>query len=160
MSLMRPMLIAISLLAGSGTALAGDAHAGHGQPTTSGSEPAVHQVPVDGKRWLADAPLREGMGRVRTATNALTHREHGHLDLGQVQALADEIRSAVQYMFANCRLDSEPDTALHPLLARLLGASQALRDNPRDADVVPELQDVLDRYGKLFDDGAQVTDAQ
>lgn len=157
MSLIRPMLIAISLLAGSGTALAGDAHAGHGQPTTSGSEP---EVPVDGKRWLADAPLREGMGRVRTATNALTHREHGHLDSGQVQALADEIRSAVQYMFANCRLDSEPDAALHPLLARLLGASQALRDNPLHADVVPELQEVLDRYEQLFDDGTQVTDAQ
>jgi len=159
-SLLRPMLIAISLLAGSGTALAGDAHAGHGKPTTFGSETAVHQVPVTGKRWLADAPLQEGMGRVRTATNALSHREHGHLDSGQVQALADEIRSAVQYMFANCRLDTEPDAALHPLLARLLGASQALRDNPREADVVPELQEVLDRYGQLFDDGTPVADAQ
>jgi hypothetical protein len=92
---------------------------------------------------------------VRAATDALAHAGHGHLDRAQERALADEIAAAVNTMFAQCRLAPAPDAALHPLLARLLVASQALRERPADADVADvaaELRAVLQRYDQLFDD--------
>ena len=41
------------------------------------------------------------------------------LDEAQVKAVAAELEAAVQDMIARCRLDPEPDAALHPLLALL-----------------------------------------
>lgn len=105
-------------------------------------------------RWLADAPLRAGMARVRAATEALAHAEHQHLDQKQVLALADEVSSAVKWMFAECKLEPAPDAALHPLLARLLAASQALRDAPEDLAPLAELRAVLARYEQLFQESS------
>ncbi len=48
-----------------------------------------------------------------------------------MRALADEITDAVNYMFANCKLDPAPDVALHPLLAKLLADTQVLHRNIR-----------------------------
>ena len=123
------------------------AHAGH---TLIGPATAL-----PAQRWKADAPLRAGMARVRVATDALAHLEHGQLDSAQVTGAADEIRSAVNAMFSECRLAPDPDAALHPLLARLLVASQAMRDAPTQAAPLAELKDVLLQYGKLFDESGE-----
>jgi hypothetical protein len=136
--------------------LALSAAAAAGAPTAT---PAAHDHAVradkatttSGQRWPPDAPLRAGMARVRVATDALAHLEHGHLAPAQVRALADELRSAVNAMFAQCRLAPAPDAALHPLLARILAASQALRDRPDAAAPVAELKDVLAQYRKQFE---------
>jgi len=104
------------------------------------------------QRWPTDAPLRAGMARIRIATGALAHAEHGHLDSAQVRALADELHAAVNAMIAQCKLEPAADAALHPLLARVLQASQALRQAPEDPAPLGELQEVLRRYPQLFDD--------
>jgi hypothetical protein len=140
-------LLAVSVSAHGDADTAPSAHPGH--PAQAMSRPGA---PATGQRWQADAPLRAGMARVRVATDALAHLQHDHLDPLQVLALADELRSAVNTMFAQCRLRPEPDAALHPLLARILVASQALRDKPADAAPVAELEAVLAQYRKLFDD--------
>jgi hypothetical protein len=103
-------------------------------------------------RWASDAPLREGMRRVRATTQALAHAAHGHLDAGQVQGISAELEGAVRAMFANCRLAPGPDAALHPLLARVLQVSTSLAGGGFDAAALAELQAVLARYPELFED--------
>jgi hypothetical protein len=129
-----------------------DAHAGqadsHG--TDADAPPAI--------RWASDAPLREGMRRVRAATVSLSHGAHGHLDDAQVQAVAAELEAAVQDMIARCRLAPEPDAALHPLLATVLRASAALAADGFDPAVLAELEAVLARYPLLFEDAGWSAD--
>lgn len=128
------------------------------QPVKADESPHAHHPQTSGastlnaQYWVADASLREGMLRVAKATAALEHLQHGHLDATQVRALAGQIKAAVDFMFANCRLDPAPDAALHPLLARLLVASQALHDNPTDAAPVTEMRAILARYQQVFRD--------
>jgi hypothetical protein len=69
-----------------------------------------------------------------------------------VQAIAAELKSAVETMFVECRLDPAPDAALHPLLARVLQASQVLSERGFDATARDELRAVLARYAELFDE--------
>src|SRR5690606_37912687 len=71
------------------TRAADDAHAAHAAAT---EYPQV--------RWQPDAPLTQGMQRVRAATHALAHSDHGHLDEAQLRNIADELQSAVDDMFA------------------------------------------------------------
>ena len=92
------------------------------------------------------------MARLRVVADALAHAEHGHLDAGQVATLADQLQAAVDTMFAECKLEPAADAALHPLLARVLAASAALREKPTDPAPVTELREVLLRYPQLFDD--------
>ncbi|HEX4854900.1 hypothetical protein [Arenimonas sp.] len=143
-----------------GANAAQDAPAGQ---ATHGHDAAASAVEADGDedhaedalpetRWAPDAPLREGMRRVRAATSALSHAAHGHLDEAQVQAVAVELEAAVQDMIARCQLAPEPDAALHPLLARVLRASAALAAEGFDPAVLTELEAVLARYPQLFED--------
>jgi|CXWL01.1.fsa_nt_gi hypothetical protein len=120
-------------------------------------EPANVEATAIGHRWHADAPLREGMARIRKAHQALTALERGQLASDQVVTQADEILAAVNFMFANCRLAPEPDAALHPLLAQLLGASQALQKQPSDPAPVAEVETALARYAQLFDESGPVS---
>ncbi|HLS84191.1 MAG TPA: DnrO protein [Arenimonas sp.] len=119
-----------------------DAHVSHGETVF----PAT--------RWSPDEPLSQGMQRVRAATLSLSHADHGHLDGAQVDAIADELQSAVEAMFAQCKLDPEPDAALHPLLARVLTAATSLREAGFDAGALAMLEQVLADYPRLFDDPA------
>src|SRR3546814_16854299 len=75
-------------------------------------------VPGNHVKWTPDAPLVEGMSRVRTALEGL--ESESHPDDAAVAALATDIDSAVEYMFANCQLPPAPDVALHAVLARLM----------------------------------------
>lgn len=121
------------------------AHAGHG------ASPAP-EIAADHVRWQPDAPLREGMRRMAVAVEALGHHEHAHLDPVQVRKLADAVNGAAAYMFANCKLDPEPDAALHDVLARLMGGARALADNPDATAPVAPMRAALADYARLFDD--------
>lgn len=124
-----------------------DAHAAH-------AARAAVDEPLPARRWTPDAPLSRGMQRVRAATATLEHGAHAHLDDGQVRNIAAELKSSVDMMFAECKLEPEPDAALHPLLARVLVASNTLSESGFDADALAELQAVVARYPLLFDDPA------
>jgi hypothetical protein len=131
-----------------------EAHAGHGDAADADADADA----LPGTRWVPDAPLREGMRRVRAATEALSHAGHGHLDPVQVKAVAVELEAAVQDMIARCQLAPAPDAALHPLLARVLQASAALAEGQFDAAVLADLEAVLARYPQLFDDAGWSAD--
>lgn len=122
----------------------------------------VHAAPADpatpAMRWPADEPLARGMRRVRAATDALAHAKHDHLNAAQVKAIAAELKSAVDGMFAECRLAPDADAALHPLLAKVLGASRTLSAGTFDAVALADLQAVLARYVELFEEPAEGVD--
>jgi hypothetical protein len=109
-------------------------------------------VPANHVRWTPDAALVEGMSRVRTALAGL--EASSHPDDATVRALAGEIDAAVAYMFANCKLPTEPDVALHAILARLMANTRALEANPSDGSPVADMHDALHNYQALFADPA------
>jgi hypothetical protein len=55
-------------------------------------------------------------------------------------------------MFANCKLEAEPDIALHGVLARLMAGTQALRADPASAAPVAGMRSAVTDYARLFDD--------
>lgn len=150
---MKPMSLIVAILSlwtCAGIAAADTASSRHANMVVA-SATAQEQSSIP-QRWVADAPLRAGMQRVRKSVIALAPMESGHLTRRQVLALADTIQTSVNFIFANCRLDPEPDAALHPLLGRLLVASQALRDHPANPMPLADLRAVLARYAQLFED--------
>lgn len=107
-------------------------------------------VPANHEPWTPDAPLVEGMSRVRSAVADLEAQPHG--DQIMVVARAADVDAAVEYMFANCTLDTDPDIALHAILARLMAATQALHANPLDTSAVADMHAAVENYEQLFDD--------
>lgn len=132
------------------------AGAAHAAPSAQGARATGGTAPAP--RWPADAALTRGMARVRVVSDALAHAAHGHLDAGQMKALAAELQSAVETMYAECRLEPAPDAALHPLLARVLDAGRALSGGEFDAAAQDDLHAVLARYAELFADEASTLD--
>lgn len=122
------------------------AHAAH-HPDAAGMA-----IPADHVKWEPDAPLMEGMQRMRDAMGGLLHHEMGHLNEAQVDQLATQVDEAAAYMFANCQLEAEPDVALHGLLARLMAGAEALHADPADPEPVADMRAALEDYPRLFDD--------
>src|SRR5690606_21855839 len=102
-------------------------------------------VPANHVAWAPDAPLIEGMSRVRTALGALDVQT----DAATVVARANDVDAAVKYMFDNCQLPTEPDVAMHATLARLMAGSQALHANPADTTPVHDMDGAVQNYERL-----------
>src|SRR3546814_12776369 len=89
------------------------------------------------------------MSRVRTALAGL--ESESHPDDATVAALATDIDSAVEYMFANFQLPPEPDIALHAVLARLMANTRPLQANPSACSPVVDMHDTVHNSAPLFD---------
>jgi hypothetical protein len=117
-------------------------HAGHAAATT---------LPA-GQLWATDVPLRSAMTRIRSAVErSQSAYEQGRLQPESAKALAAAVEADVQYMVENCRLEPEPDAALHVLIGRMMGAAGVLREDPGSPEGVAELAAVLHDYGATFD---------
>lgn len=121
--------------------------------------PAVHtahdtHVPhvLPAQRWATDAPLREGMGRVRMALSDLARGPAGAMGDARVRQDAAAIKDAVAYMFANCQLPEEPDQALHSILVPLLEAAEKLESDPSDTGQIKAMRATVADYPRYFDD--------
>lgn len=129
-----------------------DAHAAHSHATQAQPDVAPAQ------RWATDAPLRDGMRRIRQAVQALDHYEHGHLDAVQAGNTAKLIDDAVNGMIAACKLKPDADAALHGLLVKFLAGSRAVRESGQadsrqaPAAAIADMRVALARYPQLFDD--------
>lgn len=159
-----PLALAAGLLGACAQApsAAGDAHADATAATPAEAVARDHHhdlhadlardypVPVDHVPWTPDAPLVDGMARVRAALDGLD--PHAAAEPAVVRAAADEVDAAIDDMFANCRLDPEPDIALHAVLARLMAGSERLREHPADTSPVADMQAAVANYARLFDD--------
>lgn len=135
------------------THAATDAHAAddaHAHDVAHASADADVPVPDGHQPWAPDAPLVAGMARVRAAVDALEADPGPAAVPGHVA----EVNEAIGYIFANCKLDPEPDAALHGVLARLMGASRALEADPADTAAVASMRAAVSNYEALFDDPA------
>lgn len=122
------------------------------QTAKTSSPAAANALP---RRFVADAPLREGMAGIRRSVLALDHARHGHLNAAQVRTLATTIRSDANTIIARCRLAPDADAALHPILGAILAGAAALeRDPARPAAAIDGLQAAMRDYARRFDDGA------
>ena len=141
---MRSLMIACSLLLA--LALPAAAHDHAHQAGTAATATAAAQ------RWKSDAPLREGMGRIREAVDALQHYEHGHIGPGQAVQLAAGIERDVGFIVAHCTLEPRADAALHPILGALMGGAHTLKATPADRTAIPSMRSALQDYARQFDD--------
>lgn len=148
----RNLLISALVLALAGVGavallhLYGPAEHGHGQ----------HGMPElvlnDGKRWATDAPLRQGLERIRdavapivapSATRPLTNAE--------ATALSVAIKDQVQYLVENCKLEPKADAALHVLLNDFLQGADALAVDPASMPALKRIMRALHLYPQYFD---------
>jgi hypothetical protein len=102
------------------------------------------------QRYATDAPLRENMAGIRDAVAALEHAEHGHLDAGQVGALADKVNGHVRTIVAECKLPPDADAALHAIIVPLVQQANALKAAPQDLSPVAGMREALDAYNAQF----------
>jgi len=125
------------------------AHAGHAhhEPAQASSE---SNAPA--QRHAADAPLREGMARIHTALDELRHYEMGHMPQPLAIEQVAAIKSAIDSVFATCKLEPEADAALHGMLVPLLDGVQAFKSNPADTSSVAAMRQAIADYPRLFDD--------
>lgn len=148
------LLLAVALQ----PALAVDAHKHHASTPGAGQQdthaaPAVARI-APAKGWTTDAPLREGMGRIRQAVDALGHYEKGHMGAEQAVVLAGDIERDVNFLIANCKLDPAADAALHAIIAKLLQGAHALKTDPSNLAAIAPMRAAVAEYGRTFDDPA------
>ena len=145
---MRCLLLSVALasLLAFAVPVAAQSHA-HAHP---GVDAAT--APAPAQRWKTDAPLREGMGRIRAAVDGLGHYEHGHMGPEQALQLASGIERDIGFIVAHCKLESRADAALHPILGALMQGAQALKANPADPAAIPPMRRALQDYARTFDD--------
>jgi len=110
------------------------------------------QIELDhGRRWATDAPLREGMERVRAAVATARQADaQGRLSTRQVQTLAIAVEDSIAFMVQHCRLEPKADANLHILLGRLSAAVTAVKANPKAPDGLPQMLEALDLYSGYF----------
>ncbi|MGB3394221.1 MAG: DnrO protein [Stenotrophomonas sp.] len=123
-----------------------DAHA-HAHDAHAGA------VVAPAQQWPGDAPLREGMRKIRVAVEGLEHYEHGHMGIAQATATVALIDEAIANIFANCKLEPDADMALHGLLATFMAGAEAVRTSPQVPRAeIAQMQQALAQYPRLFDD--------
>lgn len=141
--------VVLALACGLGLAIAAQA-----SPQHSHDSQAVHaaKAATPAQRWTPDAPLREGMRRAHAAVDELRHYEMGHMSAPMAVDRATTVEQAVSFMFARCKLAPEPDAALHGILVPLLGAAQALKQNPQNLKAVTDMREAIAHYPQYFND--------
>lgn len=122
----------------------GDAH-GHYAHVQEAPSP-MH----DGARWATDAPLRQGMTRIRELIEPWA-TPAGRPDGKGPGVAAAAIRTQVQFMIDNCKLEPQADAALHQLIADILRGADALSRPASRSEGVALIAAALRRYPQSFD---------
>ena len=106
---------------------------------------------VDGKKWLADTHLQQGMKNIDTAVNKASKTlHHGSLTLGEVDTLSSYIKAEVELIVVNCKLEPEADAILHGLIHEMLTGVDHLLENPKSPNGLSKISDVLQKYQQHF----------
>ena len=113
-------------------------------------ETATTTIPA--QPFATDAALREGMARIHLSLDELKHYEMGHMPLAMAIERADTIQNAIDFLFANCKLDAQADAALHGMIVPLLAALQTFREDPNDMSSIAAMREAIADYVRLFAD--------
>jgi hypothetical protein len=143
----RQLLLLLALIISGPVMAQSDSHDHH-----HGQAAALENLTLnDGEKWASDEPLRQGMNGIREAVSEAHHTiQAGGYEQADYRTLAETIDERIQFMFANCNLDPEPDGQLHIILAELMQATETLKtsDNPRQA--MPTIVQALNAYNDTF----------
>ena len=126
------------------------------EPAAPATPPAGHDEHAtqalalnNGARWATDAPLREGMRRIR---GAVAHaRAQGGFTPEAAAALAKSVRGDVAFLVANCKLEPRADATLHVLIGEMLGGAAALERDPASSVGMSQVLEALREYPNYFD---------
>ncbi|MEZ4459445.1 MAG: hypothetical protein R3E66_06890 [bacterium] len=106
----------------------------------------------DGKKWATDQALRDGMGRMHQAVIPVYSQYKGKtLRDDEAKALAATIRTEVDGLVKNCKLEPKADAMLHIVIADLLTGAQVISGNPMDDNGIPKIVGALHAYAQHFD---------
>ena len=136
---------ALALVPGAARAEAQQHDHGHGTAT---------QLKLDhGKRWATDAPLREGMTKIRTVVEPRLERVHaGTIDAATYSQMAGEIEAQLAYIVGNCKLAPEADAVLHVIIGGIGEGLDAMKADggAQGGNGVAKVVVALNEYGEYF----------
>lgn len=117
---------------------------------------AVHALKLNaGHKWATDAPLRQGMMKIRAAVEPKLEALHASkLATRQYKALGAAVETQLAYIVHNCKLDAQADAVLHVILADLAQGADALQGKSKQVTPTAgavKILAALDDYGTYFD---------
>jgi hypothetical protein len=98
------------------------------------------------RKFAADLNLQKGMTQIHDIIKAL-HNSKGEKDLPSEAA---KLEAAVQNIFQTCKLEPEPDKALHGVLAGVLEGAAIFKKGDFDAGH-EKIHSALMRYEEFFE---------
>ena len=109
-----------------------------------------------GRKWATDAPLRDGMGRIRALVEPKLAAAHaGKLSQAQYAELASQVETEVAGIVANCRLEPKADAVLHSLIGEIGAGTDAMAGKvakQRPAQGLVQVAWAINDYAGHFDD--------
>lgn len=128
---------------------AADAHA-HEQPAAG--HPTLR---LDhGRKWATDAPLRQGMTRIRALVAPQLDAAHaGRMAPADYAALAKKIDGEVAGIVADCKLPPDADGVLHVVLGELMAGTGTMAGSTagaRPQDGLVQVVAAVNTYGRYF----------
>jgi hypothetical protein len=96
--------------------------AGAAQAQTHGHEATTPvKLSLDhGRKWATDAPLRDGMSRIRALVEPQLAAAHaGKLSPAQYAALAGQVEAEIAGIVGNCKLEPNADAVLHVVIGEI-----------------------------------------
>jgi hypothetical protein len=108
-----------------------------------------------GRKWASDAPLREGMTRIRALVAPELPRAHaGTMAPAEYAALAAKVEVQVGHIVANCKLPPEADAVLHGVLSELSSGTAAMAGRAagtQPSEGLLHVAQALNDYGRTFE---------
>ena len=157
-----PIKTAVSIAIALSLTLGASSHAENAMPHAGATdEHAAHRhgghqaadLQLDhGQRWQTDAPLREGMERIRAAVAAAADHANatGGLDASSAEKLAGQIDAGIAFMVTHCRLAPQADANLHILIGQMAEAAALAREPAGSPSALARMRAALDTYPHYF----------
>lgn len=108
----------------------------------------AHQLKLDnGRKWATDAPLRQGMERIRALREGLPPTASAE----ELQAFVKGMEEQVEYLIENCKLPQEADETLHVVIGELQEGADVLTTKGDPARGLKVIDEALHGYAEYFD---------
>lgn len=123
----------------------------HSHEATAPAKMSLNQ----GRKWATDAPLRDGMSRIRTLVEPQLAAAHaGKLSPAQYAVLARQVETQVVGIVAKCKLEPKADAVLHIVIGEIGAGTDAMAGKTaqsRPAQGLVQVSEAINDYAGHFD---------